>query len=72
VAAYWDVTHRFCDVAYATLAAASDTPSQRTALLAMMRAHHSTRERLPFLDAFYSTLFAGLARSVVCSTWAAG
>lgn len=59
VAAYWDGRTDFA--AWRTaLAAASDTPSQRTTLLAMMRAHHSTRERLPFLDAFYSTLFAGL------------
>lgn len=59
VAAYWDGRTDFATWR-TTLAAASDTPSQRTALLAMMRAHHSTRERLPFLDAFYSTLFAGL------------
>lgn len=59
VAAYWDGRTDFATWR-TTLAAASDAPSQRTALTAILRAHHSTHERLPFLDAFYSTLFAGL------------
>ena len=59
VAAYWDGRTDFT-AWRATLTAAHDASSLRTALLALLRTHHSTRERLPFLGAFYTTLFAGL------------
>ncbi len=59
VAAYWDGRTDFA-AWRATLTAAPDASAQRTALLTMMRTHHSTRERLPFLASFYTTLFAGL------------
>lgn len=59
VAAYWD-GHTDFAAWRATLTAAPDALAQRTALLAMLRTHHSTRERLPFLESFYTTLLAGL------------
>jgi 16S rRNA (guanine(1405)-N(7))-methyltransferase len=66
VAAYWDGRADFA--AWRTaLDAAPDAASLRAALLPIMQAHHSTRERLPILDEFYHTIFDGLGpiRSVL-------
>ena len=66
VAAYWDGRANYA-AWRAALDAAQDETSLRTALLSIMGAHYSTRERLPFLTEFYRTVFDRLApiRSVL-------
>lgn len=59
VGAYWD-GHADYAAWRAALDTAPDDVAQATLLQSIMRSHHSMRERLPFLDEFYSTLFAGL------------
>ncbi len=59
VGAYWD---GLADYAAwrAALVAAPDATARDSVLQAILRNHHSMRERLPFLADFYRTLFAGL------------
>jgi len=59
VGAYWD---SYADYALwrATLEAAPDDVARATQLRVILRSHHSMRERLPFLDEFYATLFDGI------------
>lgn len=59
VGAYWD-GHADYAAWRAALAGVHDAAAQATTLRAIMRSHHSMRERLPFLTDFYRTLFAGL------------
>ena len=59
VAAYWD-GHTHFAAWRAALEAAPDAEERRARLLAILRSHHSTRERLPFLDDFYRAIFGGL------------
>lgn len=59
VGAYWD---SYADYALwrAMLEAAPDDAARAMQLRAILRSHHSMRERLPFLDEFYATLFDGI------------
>lgn len=59
VAAYWEGRADFT-AWRAALEAAPDEAAQRAALQAILRSHHSTRERLPLLEEFYRTVFGGL------------
>ncbi len=59
VAAYWDGRAHFA-AWRAALEAAPDEEARRARLLAILHSHHSTRERLPFLEDFYRTLFGGI------------
>lgn len=59
VAAYWQGSADFARW-QELLQTTADEASRRAALRALLGTHHSTRERLPFLDTFYQTLFAGL------------
>ncbi len=67
VGAYWDGRQAYTDW-LATLHEASATPDGLRATCQTIMAHHaSTRERLPLLNEFYTTLFADLppVRSVL-------
>jgi len=54
--AYLDHTPRYTE----GLARLTADPTDRDALASLMQQHASTRERLPYLDDFYSALFAAL------------
>lgn len=66
VGAYWD-SHADYAMWRAALEAVHDDAAQATLLRSIMRSHHSMRERLPFLEHFYLTLFDGIdpVRSVL-------
>ena len=59
VGAYWSGKQAYGEWLTA-LRAASDPDAQRAACQSMLTQHASTRERLPLLDEFYPTIFAGL------------
>lgn len=59
VGAYWD-SYADYTAWRAALEAAPDDTAQATLLRSILRSHHSMRERLPFLDHFYPTIFDGI------------
>lgn len=60
IGAYWQGEQAYDDWLALLTAAAADPVQVRTACQTILRHHASTRERLPLLSDFYSTIFADL------------
>lgn len=60
VGAYWQGQQEYDDWLTQLTAAVADPAQVRTVCQAIMRHHASTRERLPLLTEFYTTIFADL------------
>ncbi|MEZ4726853.1 MAG: hypothetical protein R3E79_06935 [Caldilineaceae bacterium] len=60
VGAYWTGGQAYADWLAELQASAQDCGVMRTVCRTLMQQHASTRERLPLLEEFYATIFAGL------------